>query len=62
MSNKISATINNSKLLVKYMKKWCTSKQLSTQLKQSIGVRWDSKYAMLDSIHKNFTQLRAFIV
>lgn len=57
-SNKITETIKTCKQLVKYFKQSCIQNELETKLKQSISIRWDSKYLMLDSIQKNLSEIK----
>ena len=56
--NSVSETIKFSKELVRYFKQSGLQSELETKLKQSISVRWDTKYLMLDSINKNLKQIK----
>ena len=50
MTNKITETIKNCKQLVQHFKHSGLQNKLDIKLKQSISVRWDTKYLMLNSI------------
>jgi hypothetical protein len=56
--NEIKLLMKSAKQLVSYFNHSEKQKKLKTTLKQSIDIRWDSKYLMLDSIHKNYNDIR----
>lgn len=56
--NQMSLLIENSKNLVKYFNHSDLQNQLKTTLKQSIPIRWDSKYVMLESIKHNYSEIK----
>lgn len=57
-ANNITQTLKLCKQLVRYFKQSGIQNKLETKLKQSISIRWDSKYLMLESVQKNFTEIK----
>jgi hypothetical protein len=61
-SNNFNNSIKVCKQLVRLFKQSNIQNELQTKLKQSIGIRWDSKYLMLESIHKNLSHIKEIAI
>ena len=58
----IRLLFENSKELVSHFKHSDLQNKLKTTLKQSIDIRWDSKYVMLESIKNNYLTIKTLSI